>query len=150
VEQVEFRITRKLSRKRRPGDRKCFGRFPRQETISSPKITQGRVAHSELSFVITREPLRCRRLSLREICDVISVSAGMRGLQILLAPEDYIRAAKARVVAIILQLGALAPRLAGVLRSGPEGPFGEAEQLWTFPLDPKLPRNPTSTWVASD
>jgi Cys-tRNA(Pro)/Cys-tRNA(Cys) deacylase len=37
---------------------------------------------------------------LAQICDVISVSAGIRGLQILLAPEDYIRAAKARVVAI--------------------------------------------------
>ena len=37
---------------------------------------------------------------LAEICDVISVSAGMRGLQILLAPEDYIRAVKAKVVAI--------------------------------------------------
>jgi Cys-tRNA(Pro)/Cys-tRNA(Cys) deacylase len=37
---------------------------------------------------------------LAEICDVISISAGMRGLQILLAPEDYIRATKARVVAI--------------------------------------------------
>jgi Cys-tRNA(Pro)/Cys-tRNA(Cys) deacylase len=37
---------------------------------------------------------------LAKICDVISVSAGMRGLQILLAPEDYIRAVKARVVAI--------------------------------------------------
>ena len=37
---------------------------------------------------------------LAEICDVISVSAGMRGLQILLAPKDYIRAVKARVVAI--------------------------------------------------
>ena len=37
---------------------------------------------------------------LAEICDVISVSSGMRGLQILLAPEDYIRAVKARVVAI--------------------------------------------------
>jgi Cys-tRNA(Pro)/Cys-tRNA(Cys) deacylase len=35
-----------------------------------------------------------------QICDVISVSAGIRGLQILLAPEDYIRAVKARVVAI--------------------------------------------------
>ena len=35
-----------------------------------------------------------------EICDVISVSAGMRGLQILLAPEDYVRAVKARIVAI--------------------------------------------------
>ena len=37
---------------------------------------------------------------LAEICDVISVSAGTRGMQILLAPEDYIRAVKARVVAI--------------------------------------------------
>jgi Cys-tRNA(Pro)/Cys-tRNA(Cys) deacylase len=37
---------------------------------------------------------------LAEICDVISVSAGMRGLQILLAPEDHIRALKAKVVAI--------------------------------------------------
>src|ERR1700719_1981797 len=37
---------------------------------------------------------------LAEICDVISVSAGMRGLQIVLAPEDYIRAVKAKVVAI--------------------------------------------------
>jgi len=37
---------------------------------------------------------------LAEICEVISVSAGVRGLQILLAPEDYIRAVKARVVAI--------------------------------------------------
>ena len=37
---------------------------------------------------------------LAEICDVISISAGMRGLQILLAPQDYIRAVKASVVAI--------------------------------------------------
>ena len=37
---------------------------------------------------------------LAEICDVISISAGMRGLQILLAPEDYIRAVKGKVVAI--------------------------------------------------
>ena len=37
---------------------------------------------------------------LAEICDVISVSAGMRVLQIWLAPEDYLRAIKARVVAI--------------------------------------------------
>jgi Cys-tRNA(Pro)/Cys-tRNA(Cys) deacylase len=35
-----------------------------------------------------------------EIWDVISVSAGTRGLQILLAPADYIRAVKARVAAI--------------------------------------------------
>jgi Cys-tRNA(Pro)/Cys-tRNA(Cys) deacylase len=37
---------------------------------------------------------------LAQIFDVISVSAGIRGLQILLAPEDYIRAVEARVVAI--------------------------------------------------
>jgi Cys-tRNA(Pro)/Cys-tRNA(Cys) deacylase len=37
---------------------------------------------------------------LAEICDVISISAGTRGLQILLAPEDYIRAVNAKVVAI--------------------------------------------------
>ena len=37
---------------------------------------------------------------LAEICEVISVSAGIRGLQILLAPEDYIRAVQARVAAI--------------------------------------------------
>jgi Cys-tRNA(Pro)/Cys-tRNA(Cys) deacylase len=37
---------------------------------------------------------------LAEICDVISVSAGMRGLQILLNPQDYIRAVNATVVAI--------------------------------------------------
>jgi len=37
---------------------------------------------------------------LAQIFEVISVSAGIRGLQILLAPEDYIRAVNARVVAI--------------------------------------------------
>jgi Cys-tRNA(Pro)/Cys-tRNA(Cys) deacylase len=37
---------------------------------------------------------------LAQICDVISISAGIRGLQILLAPEDYIRAVKAKVAAI--------------------------------------------------
>lgn len=38
---------------------------------------------------------------MAEICDVISVSAGTRGLQILLAPGDYIRAVKARVAPIV-------------------------------------------------
>jgi Cys-tRNA(Pro)/Cys-tRNA(Cys) deacylase len=38
---------------------------------------------------------------LAEVCEVISISAGMRGLQILLAPRDYIRAVKAKVVAIV-------------------------------------------------
>jgi Cys-tRNA(Pro)/Cys-tRNA(Cys) deacylase len=37
---------------------------------------------------------------LAEICDVISISAGVRGMQILLAPEDYIRAVNAKVAAI--------------------------------------------------
>jgi Cys-tRNA(Pro)/Cys-tRNA(Cys) deacylase len=37
---------------------------------------------------------------LAEICDVISVSAGIRGLQILLAPAGYIRSVKASVTAI--------------------------------------------------
>jgi Cys-tRNA(Pro)/Cys-tRNA(Cys) deacylase len=37
---------------------------------------------------------------LAEICDVISISAGIRGLQILLNPQDYIRSVKAKVVAI--------------------------------------------------
>lgn len=35
-----------------------------------------------------------------ELFDVISISAGMRGLQILLAPEDYIRVVSASVAAI--------------------------------------------------
>lgn len=34
--------------------------------------------------------------------DVISISAGVRGLQILLAPVDYLRVAKARLAAIAL------------------------------------------------
>jgi Cys-tRNA(Pro)/Cys-tRNA(Cys) deacylase len=37
---------------------------------------------------------------LAQVCDVISVSAGMRGLQILLTPADYIRAVEAKVAAI--------------------------------------------------
>ena len=32
-----------------------------------------------------------------ELFDVVSVSAGVRGTQILLAPADYLRATKARV-----------------------------------------------------
>ena len=35
-----------------------------------------------------------------ELFDVISVSAGQRGLQILIAPDDYIRAVGAKVAAI--------------------------------------------------
>ena len=35
-----------------------------------------------------------------ELFDVISISAGVRGMQILLAPADYIRATKATVAAL--------------------------------------------------
>lgn len=37
--------------------------------------------------------------------DVISVSAGVRGLQILLAPDDYIRATNATIAAIAREKG---------------------------------------------
>jgi len=37
--------------------------------------------------------------------DVISISAGMRGLQILLAPMDYLRAVNATLAAIALRKG---------------------------------------------
>ena len=37
---------------------------------------------------------------LIELFDVISISAGMRGLQILLAPSDYLRAVKGTIGAI--------------------------------------------------
>jgi Cys-tRNA(Pro)/Cys-tRNA(Cys) deacylase len=36
---------------------------------------------------------------------VISISAGMRGLQILLAPADYLRAAKATLAAVAMSKG---------------------------------------------
>ena len=42
---------------------------------------------------------------LAEIFDRISVSAGVRGTQILLAPGDYIRAVNARVARIATQKG---------------------------------------------
>jgi Cys-tRNA(Pro)/Cys-tRNA(Cys) deacylase len=35
-----------------------------------------------------------------ELFDVISVSAGARGVQIVLAPDDYLRASKAQVAAL--------------------------------------------------
>jgi Cys-tRNA(Pro)/Cys-tRNA(Cys) deacylase len=35
-----------------------------------------------------------------QLFDVISISAGMRGLQILIAPDDYVRAVEARIAAI--------------------------------------------------
>lgn len=38
-----------------------------------------------------------------ELCDVISVSAGVRGTQILLAPQDYVRATKGTIGEITRQ-----------------------------------------------
>jgi Cys-tRNA(Pro)/Cys-tRNA(Cys) deacylase len=38
-----------------------------------------------------------------ELFDVVSVSAGVRGLQILIAPADYLRATKARIAALSQQ-----------------------------------------------
>jgi Cys-tRNA(Pro)/Cys-tRNA(Cys) deacylase len=35
-----------------------------------------------------------------QLFDVVSISAGVRGLQVLLAPDDYIRAVGARIAAI--------------------------------------------------
>ena len=35
-----------------------------------------------------------------ELFDVVSISAGVRGLQILIAPEDYLRATKGTIAAI--------------------------------------------------
>jgi Cys-tRNA(Pro)/Cys-tRNA(Cys) deacylase len=35
-----------------------------------------------------------------ELFDVVSISAGMRGLQILIAPADYLRATKAQIAAL--------------------------------------------------
>jgi Cys-tRNA(Pro)/Cys-tRNA(Cys) deacylase len=49
---------------------------------------------------------------LAEICDVISVSGGIRGLQILLGPADYIRASRPR--------SQLSPRRNNICESGRE------------------------------
>jgi Cys-tRNA(Pro)/Cys-tRNA(Cys) deacylase len=35
-----------------------------------------------------------------ELFDVISISAGQRGIQVLLAPDDYLKATQGRVVAL--------------------------------------------------
>jgi Cys-tRNA(Pro)/Cys-tRNA(Cys) deacylase len=38
-----------------------------------------------------------------ELFDVVSISAGMRGLQILIAPADYLRAVKGRVATLAVE-----------------------------------------------
>jgi Cys-tRNA(Pro)/Cys-tRNA(Cys) deacylase len=47
-----------------------------------------------------KKPYRVYLDETAPLFDVISISAGMRGLQVLLAPDDYIRVVDARVVAI--------------------------------------------------
>ena len=55
--------------------------------------------------------LACKRPSpvyvdeTAQLFDVISISAGMRGLQVLIAPDDYIRVTNAKVVAIAKDKG---------------------------------------------
>jgi Cys-tRNA(Pro)/Cys-tRNA(Cys) deacylase len=41
-----------------------------------------------------------------QLCDVVTVSAGVRGRQMLLAPDDYVRATKVTVGAISRSGGA--------------------------------------------
>lgn len=43
-------------------------------------------------------PVVCDETAI--LCDVISVSAGIRGIQILLKPDDYVRVTEARVAEI--------------------------------------------------
>ena len=53
------------------------------------------------SSIPTTLPLRpSPKRETAQLFDVISISAGMRGLQILLVPDDYIRAVGAKVVSI--------------------------------------------------
>jgi Cys-tRNA(Pro)/Cys-tRNA(Cys) deacylase len=79
---------------RQTGDRKV-DMLPQKEVQAATGYIRGGVT-----------ALACKREypvyidELAQVCEVMSVSAGMRGMQILLAPEDYIRAVKARVVAI--------------------------------------------------
>jgi Cys-tRNA(Pro)/Cys-tRNA(Cys) deacylase len=48
-----------------------------------------------VTVLAARKPFRAFADETIELFDVISISAGMRGLQILLAPADYIRATEA-------------------------------------------------------
>ena len=48
-----------------------------------------------------------------ELWDIISISAGMRGLQVLLAPADYLRVTKATIASIGQKKETSAPRTSG-------------------------------------
>jgi Cys-tRNA(Pro)/Cys-tRNA(Cys) deacylase len=48
-----------------------------------------------VTVLAARKPFRAFADETIELFDIISVSAGMRGLQLVLAPDDYLRAAEA-------------------------------------------------------
>ena len=61
--------------------------------------------HSKWVRIVRREVLGFSTFMTGELFDVISISAGMRDLQVVLAPDDYIRGVDARVVSIAKNKG---------------------------------------------
>ena len=76
------------------GDRKC-DTVPLKEVTPLTGYVRGGV-----TALATRKEYPTFVDETIELFDVVSVSAGVRGTQILLAPADYLRATKARVGAI--------------------------------------------------
>lgn len=76
------------------GDRKC-------DTVALKEVTPltGYVRGGVTALACKKEYPTFVEETI-ELFDVVSVSAGVRGTQILLAPADYLRATKARVGAI--------------------------------------------------
>ena len=50
-----------------------------------------------MTVLAARKPFRAFADETIELFDIISVSAGQRGLQLILAPADYLRAANATI-----------------------------------------------------
>jgi Cys-tRNA(Pro)/Cys-tRNA(Cys) deacylase len=50
-----------------------------------------------VTVLAARKPFRAFADETIELFDIISISAGMRGLQLILAPADYLRAAEATI-----------------------------------------------------
>ena len=76
------------------GDRKCE-MVPLKEVQSVTGYIRGAV-----TALAGRKPYPVILDETAELHDVISVSAGQRGMQLLLAPADYIRAVDARIAEI--------------------------------------------------
>lgn len=53
-----------------------------------------------VSALACKKPYPVYLDEIAQLFDIISISAGLRGLQILLAPDDYIRVTDARIAAI--------------------------------------------------